>query len=64
MWEATADVPVDREATGKGDSCGRGMDITPLGLDFGRDSECVLNPGTSPPYAKAGPRQAVRGQVG
>lgn len=60
----TADIPVDREATGKGDSCGRGMDITSLGLDFGQDSESVLSPGMNPPYAEAGPPRAITGQVG
>lgn len=64
MWVATADVPVDGEATGKGDSCGRGMNITSLGLDFGQDSESVLSPSTNPPYAKAGPPRAITGQVG
>lgn len=61
---ATADVPVDGEATGKGDSCGRGMDSTSLGLDFDQDSESVLSPGTNPPRAEAGPPRAITGQVG
>lgn len=37
MWVAAADVPVDREVTGKGDSRRRGMDFTSSCLDFGRD---------------------------
>ena len=56
---AAADVPVDRGATGKGDSCRRGIDVTSLGLDFGRDIESLLNPGVNPPYAEAGPPQAI-----
>lgn len=61
---ATADVPVDREVTGKGDSCGRGVGITSLGLDFGQDGEAVLSPGMNPSCAKGGPPQAITGQVG
>lgn len=63
MWAATADVPVDREVTGKGDSCDRGMDITSLGLDFGQDGESVLSPGMNSSYAEAGPPWAITGQV-
>lgn len=67
---ATVDVPVDRGATGKGDSCRRGMDVSSLGLDFGGDIESLLSPSMNPLYTEAGPPQAVRagrgqaGQVG
>lgn len=59
MWVAAADVPVDGEVTGKGDSCRREMDVTSLGLSLGQDMESLLSSSTNPLYAEAGPPQAV-----
>lgn len=56
---ATADMPVDREVTAKGNSCRRGIDITSSCLDFEQDIEFLLSASMNPMRAEAGPSQAI-----